>query len=240
MRRSIVSLAAAGILAGCASGGSTASSGPLTIQTGPDAEVTVDGLYRLDNTDVQVAYMRPDVDLRGYTAIMIDEVEVSYQMDPRGRSRASGASDPTANFALNETQMADFKNQFREAIVEALSRDGGYRIVDTRGPDVLRITAELMDLIIRVPTQQGANAQRQAARSYGEVTMVLEVRDSQTGDVLARAADRLDPTGNPNDELVSIRPDLVRRQVSRLFAYWARLLREGLDELRQVEIDPVQ
>ena len=231
MRKSIVFLAAAGILAGCASGGSTSSSasGPPVLQSGPDAEVTVDGLYRVDNSIVELAFMRPDIDLRGYTAIMIDDVEVSYQMDPRGRRTRTSVGDPNANFALTETQMANFKRFFHEAVVEALSGDGGLRVVDTRGPDVLRLTAELMDLIIRVPTQQSGNVNRQLARSYGEVTLVLEARDSQSGSILARAADRQDPTGNPNQDFVAVRPDLVRTQVRRLFEYWAGLLRRALD-----------
>ena len=238
MRKSIVSLAAAGILAGCSS--TPAPRGPIVLQTGPDAEVTFDGLYRVENSVVQLAYMRPDIDLRGYSAILLDDVEVSYQMDPRGRTRATGVGSTTENFALTEAQMADFKDRFREAVVEALSSGDGFRIADTRGPDVLRITAELMDLIIRIPTQRGANAQTGATRSYGEVTLVLEVRDSQTGDIMARAADRVDPTGNPSGDLVSVQPAAVRTQVRRLFEYWAGLLRESLDELRGVEIEPAQ
>ena len=238
MRKSIVSLAAAGLLAGCAS--APTERGPMVLQTGPDAEVTVDGLYRVDNSIMQLAYMRPDLDLRGYTAIMLDDVEVSYQKDPRGRTRTLGVGDPNANFALSESQMADFKNVFNEAVVEALSRDGGYRIVDTPGPDVLRITAHLTDLIVRTPTQESAGSNQRAARSYGEVTLILEVRDSQTGDIMARAGDRVDPTGNPNQDLVAVRPSMVRTQVRRMFEYWAGLLRESLDELRAVELAPIQ
>ena len=160
MKKSIASLAAAGVLAVCASGGSAASSRPPAVQAGQAPEVTVDGLQRVDHPELQLAYMKPDLDLRGYTAIMLDDVEVSYQMDPRGRRTRTSVGDPNANFALTESQMAEFKSQFHEAVVEALSGDGGYRIVDTRGPDVLRITAELMDLIVRTPTQQSGDARR--------------------------------------------------------------------------------
>ncbi len=234
MRNSLVSLGAAGLLAGCAS-----ASGPPTLQTGPDAEVTVDGLYRVDNSLAALAWMKPDMDLRGYTAIMLDPVAVAYQTDPRGRtSGAPGAG--AANFALNANQMDNLKSWFQEAVVEALSGNDGYRIVDTPGPDVLRITAELIDLIVRIPTQGAATRGRTAVRSYGEVTLVLEARDSQSGTILARAADRQDPTGNRNQDLVVVRPSLVRSQTRRLFEYWAGLLRERLDELRQVEVEPLQ
>ena len=238
MRNLLVSLGAAVILAGCASPSGTAS-GPPTIQTGPDAEVTVDGLYRVDNSLAQLAYMKPGMDLRGYTAIMLDDVEVSYQRDPQGRTRAA-TGGATNNFALNDTQMDNLKSFFREAVVEALSSDGGYRIVDASGPDVLRITAELMDLIVRIPTQQTDGRGATAVRSYGVVTLVLEARDSQSGEILARAADRRDPTGNPSQDLVMARSSMVRSQVRNLFEFWAGLLRERLDELRQVEVEPLQ
>ena len=77
MRLSIVSLVAAGMLVGCAT-----TSSPPTIQSGPAAEVTVDGLHRVDNSVMEIGYMKPDVDLRGYTAIMLDPVTVAYQRDP--------------------------------------------------------------------------------------------------------------------------------------------------------------
>ena len=241
MRNSLVSLVAAGILAGCAGGSGSASgsaSGPPTLQTGPDAEVTVDGLYRVDNSLVALAYMKPDMDLRGYTALMIDPVAVAYQRDPGGRTTSAGGG--AQNFALNTTQMGNLKSWFQEAVVEALSGDGGYRIVDAPGPDVLRITAELIDLIVRIPTQRTGGRGGMAVRSYGEVTLVLEARDSQSGEILARAADRRDPTGNPTDELVRVVPGFVRSNTRTLFEFWAGILRERLDELRQVEIDPVQ
>ena len=91
MRKSLVALGAAGILAGCSS---TPPQAP-TIQSGPDAEITADGLYRVDNSVMPLAWMKPDMDLRPYTAIMIDPVEVAYQTDPQGRTRGGSVYQPT-------------------------------------------------------------------------------------------------------------------------------------------------
>ena len=179
MRKSLVALAAAGILGGCAS----ASSAP-TLQSGPDAEVTVDGLYRVDNSVMQLAYMKPGWDLRGYTAMLIDPVTVAYKTDPRGRQRDAGGGTVSGNFALSANQMENFKSLFQEAVVDALSEDGGYRIVDTPGPDVLRITADLIDLIIAVPTAAVAANSTMIGRSAGAVTLVMEIRDSQSGEII--------------------------------------------------------
>ncbi len=234
MRSRLVSVAIAGVLAGCAT-----TPPPPTIQAGPDAEVTVDGLHRVDNSLVALAYMKPDMDLRGYTALMLDPVSVAYQKDPQGRRRSGLVGGGSPNFALSPSQMENLASWFQEAVVEAFAGDGGYRIVDTPGPDVLRITAELLNLIVRIPTQASVGRGRTFVSSYGEVTLVVEVRDSESGEILARAADRMDPTRNTGN-LVEVSTTFVRSDVRRLFGYWARIMRERLDDLREVERDPGQ
>ena len=167
------------VVAGCAS-----TTPPPTLQTGPEAEVTVDGLVRVDNAVVPVAYRKPDMDLTPYTRFMLDPVEVAYQRDP-GNRRQSGVVGANDNFALTPSQMETLKGMFRDAVVAALTKDDGYELTTEPGPDVLRITAALVDLVVRVPTQPDSR-QRSFTRSYGLVTAVLELRDSQSGEILAR------------------------------------------------------
>ena len=212
------------VVAGCA------STPPPTLQTGPEAEVTVDGLVRVDNAVVPVAYRKPDMDLTPYTRFMLDPVEVAYQKDPGNRMRSGGAGT-NDNFALSPSQMETLKGMFREAVVAALTNDDGYELTTEPGPDVLRIAASLVDLVVRVPTQRDGR-QRNFTRSYGLVTPVLELRDSQSGEILARAADRRDPTRNTSSGMAEVSPTFVRSDTRRLFQHWANLLRERLDAFR--------
>ena len=229
MRSSLIVVTTVGLLAGCA----TPSPRP-TLQTGVAAEVTVDGLHRVDNSLMALAYMKPDMDLRGYTAIMLDPASVSYQKDPQGRRRNSLPGEGSSNFALTRSQMENLKSLFHEAVVDALADDGAYRIVEAPGPNVLRVSADLLDLIVRAPTERTGRSQTFVA-SYGEVTLLVEARDSESGEILARAADRMDPTRGMGMELVAVSRTFVRSDVQRLFEYWAGIMRERLDELRQVE-----
>jgi len=219
-------VATAAIAAGLVS---CASAPPPTVQTGPNAEVTVDGLHRVDNSVMALAWVKPDLDLSPYTKVMLDQVTVAYQREPRARRQSLGGSDQ--NFALTPAQMENLKSWFREAVVTALTKDDGYTLVDAPGPDVLRITARLVDLVVRVPTEK-LGSERTYASSYGEVTLILELRDSESEEILARAADRRDPTTNPTNGLVMVSPALVRGDTERLFEYWATLLRQRLDEVR--------
>ncbi len=228
MKSLLKTVTTAGIMAGLAA---CASAPPPTVQTGPDAEVTVDGLHRVDNSVMALAWVKPDMDLRGYTKLMLDEVTVAYQREPRARRQSLGGSDQ--NFALTPSQMANLKSWFHDAVVKALTRDDGYQIVDAPGPDVLRITASLVDLVVRVPTEK-VGSERTYASSYGEVTLILELRDSESEQILARAADRRDPTNNPGNTLVVVSPAFVRGDTERLFDHWASLLRQRLDEVREV------
>lgn len=214
------------VVAGCAS-----TTPPPTLQTGPEAEVTVDGLVRVDNAVVPVAYRKPDMDLTPYTRFMLDPVEVAYQRDP-GNRRQSGVVGANDNFALTPSQMETLKGMFRDAVVAALTKDDGYELTTEPGPDVLRITAALVDLVVRVPTQRGGGRQRNFTRSYGLVTAVLELRDSQSGEILARAADRRDPTRDTSAGLAEVSAMFVRSDTRRLFEHWANLLRERLDAFR--------
>ena len=207
-----------------------AATPPPTLQTGPDAEVTVDGLVRVDNAVVPVAYRKPDMDLTPYTRFMLDPVEVAYQKDP-GNRRRSGVAGADDNFALSPSQMETLKGMFREAVVEALTKDDGYELTTEPGPDVLRITASLVDLVVRVPTQREGR-QDIYTRSYGLVTVILELHDSQSGEILARAGDRRDPTRDTSAGLAEVSPTFVRSDTRRLFQHWADLLRKRLDAFR--------
>jgi hypothetical protein len=212
-------------LTGCA------ATPPPSVQTGPNAEVTVDGLHRVDNSVMALAYVKPDLNLQGYTKVMLDEVSVAYQKEPTSRRQAPGASGD--NYALTATQMENLKSLFRESLVTALTKDNGYEIVDAPGPDVLRISAHLVDLVVRVPTEK-VGMERTYARSYGEVTAILELYDSESEEILARVAERRDPTRNTDTRLAMVSPTFVRADAKALFDYWANTVRKGLDRIREV------
>ena len=213
-------------VAGCA------STPPPTLQTGPDAEVSVDGLVRVDNAVVPVAYRKPDMDLTPYTRFMLAPVHVAYQKDPGGRRTSLGASATAGNYALTSSQMQNLKDVFHQSVVEALTKDDGYELTTEPGPDVLRIDAALVDLVVSIPTQQTGVREQTFTRSYGMVSLVLELFDSQSGEVLARGADRRDPTRDRAGSMTRVNAAFVRSDVKRMFDSWAVLLREGLDAFR--------
>jgi len=202
-----------------------------TIQTGPSAEVTVDGLNRVDNSKMALAYVKPDVDLGSYTKIMLDPVSIAYKKEPRGTGRMRSAHNES-NFALTPQQTENMKGLFQEAAVNALTSDNGYLIVSHPGPDVLRLRGALIDLVVTVPTEEPAGRSRTFAESYGAVTLVVELRDSETGEIFARVADRKEPGSNFG--MTEVNRATVTSDLKRLFKFWSGYLREGVDKVRSI------
>jgi len=91
--------------------------------------------------------------------------------------------------------------------------------------------------VVNVPTER-AGRQDVYTRSYGLVSLILELRDSESGEILVRAGDRRDPTRNTDVRLAEVNPVYVRADVQRLFGYWANLLRERLDAFAGGEGSP--
>lgn len=231
-RRVSIILATGSLLsAGCAT--TTESEAPLpTMQTGPNAEITFDGLHRLDDTIAQFVWARPGLDLREFDQALISPVAISYKNEPQRRTRRGGS-----NFALTPRQKAGVKQLFQDVVVEELTRDNGFTIADEPGPTVLQINAELLDVVVSAPPEPFAGRSRIYVRSFGGATLVGELRDSETNEILVRVVDRktVDSRGWPKD----VSTDFGNRSELRsMFRFWASNLRKRLDQVRAMETIP--
>jgi len=67
--------------------------------------------------------------------------------------------------------------------------------------------------------------------SVGEATLIIEVIDSMSGEVIFRAAERR--AAEPGQGTTGVRSNSVTTwaEVRRLMRRWARTLREGLDSI---------
>ena len=72
----VISLTAA-TLTGC--------SATPTFQTGDDAEVTLDGLTRMEGTVMDIVWARTDIDLTSYSKIKFESVAASWMLYPASR-----------------------------------------------------------------------------------------------------------------------------------------------------------
>lgn len=169
-------------------------------------ETQVETYVRQENTNVDQAYIVPGVDFSKYTRLMTDGLEIYYPQ--------SDAPPPTED-------VDRIREMFRSAFTEAIGAD--YEFVDVAGPDVLKIKAQLIDM--KVTGASGgytASGRLQNLVAYGELTFLMEIADSVSGEVLARAADRTRDVSSGGESA-------EWAEVDRAAKYWAGLFRDWLD-----------
>jgi hypothetical protein len=67
--------------------------------------------------------------------------------------------------------------------------DGGYQVVTTPGPDVLRVRTGIMNIQVAAPDNMVMGRVISTSEAAGAATFVVEARDSQSGALLGRAVD---------------------------------------------------
>ncbi len=220
--RFLLLLVSIGLMAGCA------TSEP-TIQTGPDAEISFDGLHRVDHTAMQAVWVKPDLNLNGYTKIRLVGAGIEYKaVKPlAGTTRANSSR---SEFPMDEKQRARLQKLVQEVFIEELKKSQHYTLVTDEGADVLEVKGGLLDVVSNVPPEPMGRGNTYITK-IGEATLVLEIRDSQSGEILARTAERraFQPVMAQDSNRV-----LNTAEVRRGLRRWAVLLAERLDALHDL------
>ena len=223
--RILSAVAAVAIAAGC-------SSTPA-FQAGEDAEVTHDGLTRIDRTIMDAVWARQDIDLTGVTKVRFHGLGVEYRNVTGPYSGRAGTGSMRTRSSSSEFQLdADTKALFEEeigaAFLEEFQRSTVFEVVEEPGPDVLGIHVGLLDVVSRVPPDSVGRS-RMYIDSVGEATLVLELRDSVGHTVLARAVDRR--AAQSTGDMIESSPPRNRAEIRRLGRRWGQILRDGVEAM---------
>jgi len=226
MSRQISAVAVSLLLAACASS-------PPSLQTGPEAEISFDGLVRVDNAAFQRAWVDPTIDLSHYTKIMPGGARFEYRAvreTDAGAARRSSATEFPVSEQGKQRLQADAEEIFREE----LAKSRYFTLTSEPGADVLMIRGALLDIVSRVPPDIVGRGEIFIDR-VGEATLVLELVDSMSDETLARAAERgvAEAAGGMGMRSSSV---TARAESRRLFRRWAVKLREGLDAFHEASL----
>ena len=235
MKRTFFVAAVASLAAAC-------SSTP-TFQQGDDAEVTFDGLTRMDGTVLDAVWARTDIDVRGYDKIMLEGLGVEFRpVSGPYSGRAGATSMSTARnqteFPMDEATQQLFIEEIRGAFLEEMARSNVFEIVEEPGPDVLKLRVGLYDVVSRVPPETVGRS-RIYIDSVGDATLVLELRESASNAILVRAVDRRAAGQTGSQMTVSTRATNTA-EVRRLGRRWASILTDGLDALLTEGVKPAR
>jgi hypothetical protein len=113
------------------------------------------------------------------------------------------------------------RGYFRDAFAAAIGDD--YEVVPEPGPGVLKVSGQVIDMKM---TSGGAtfdaSGRLRDVVAHGELTFLMEMSDSVSGQVLARAGDK-------STDISAGKDDATWEDVRRAAEYWAGLFRNWLD-----------
>jgi hypothetical protein len=192
----------------------------LAADAAPD--VTHDGLERVAGAKVALAYVKPGADFTGYTKVTLLPAYVAFRKHWQRDHRRVSHND----MERIKRKLAEL---FRDTFTEVLEA-GGYPVVEGAGPDVLLLRPAIIDLDVSAPDTMEPGRVRTFTSNAGAMTLYLELFDSETGDILARAADRKAGRDMTNSLLFTGTTVHNRAEAERVLKQWATLLKQRLDE----------
>ena len=192
-------------------------------------DTTEEGLKKVNVKGIDAAYVRPGSTLGNYKRILLDPVQVSFSKD--WKPDKTGSYLPLSQ-EDRERIRKDLAELFVTTATEVLEK-GGYPVVTESAPDVLRVTAELADVYINAPDTMSAGRSYSFVMSAGHMTLVAELRDSETGQIMARVFDQREARNDHYLQLsTSVSNSAEARDAVRM---WANVL---LGRLNAVRVEP--
>jgi hypothetical protein len=202
--------------------------------------VSDDGLTRVDHkrSSANAVYIQDGTDFSGYEKIMLVEPSIAFRKYWKDDVNSSRRLDRITDADM-EKMITRGKQLLTEEFTKRLEK-GGYAVVDQSGPDVLEVKASVVNLDVYAPDPDNiANTwTRTYTRGSGEATLILELYDSVSNQLLARAIDR-----RVDDQSYMSR--IPRSQTTNIadarfaFSSWAGMLVKGLEEAKLGTFKPV-
>lgn len=192
---------------------------------GRNPPATQDGMNLVPDTRLGLVYMDPDADLSVYSKLLLMEAQVAFKKNWR---RDTNQSRP---YHVTSDDMARIKSELAELFREIFTGElesAGFALTATQAPDTLIIRPAIVDLNINSPDTPRGGTTRNITESAGDMTLYLELRDSITGDLLAKALDFQFDRSN----ITPFMMDRTRntRAANQLLTNWAQVLVKGLQE----------
>ena len=206
--------------------GGESSAQPI-LAYGTDADITDDGLHRVNPDIMAAAWIRPGVDLSSYDRMFLMPATVQFRELPRRRFSTTRSMEKTTEFPVSPAEQARLGEMFGEAFRESIEHVNTYELTDELGRDVLMVQGHLADVISGVPPDLPGSVLSTIAWAW-EANIVLELRDSMSGEVLARTIERQRMDG-------PVFPGVVWALTPRVVNGWSQLLIKNLYDFSNLQ-----
>jgi hypothetical protein len=200
-----------------------------TSTTAIDEPSTHEGLQPVQVRNIDAVYQRPGVNYSQYRRLLIRDVDIAFS---RGWERNQKSATSTWSREDSERIKRDLADLFARTVRRELETEGGYEVVSAPGQDVLEIRPSIIDLYINAPepSRTDAGIVRRYTMEAGRMTLVAELRDSISGELLARAYDKREDMRGTQWEWTTSVTNNQKAQLA--ISLWADALRDALDRAR--------
>jgi len=198
---------------------------PGVVGAQSDADVTPDGLHRVNPLLMEAAWVTEDFDLSGYNRLLVMPTAVQFR-PVRKRSDDARSRAMTEEFPVDEDRQEWMRALWRDAVDMQFSQHRVDASYTGDISDVLVIQGFLVDVVSRIPAQASGSVYTLVNDPWS-ATVVLELRDAATAQLLGRTVDRRNAKG-----LLEI--GAVWYQTEDLIERWAEVMADRLDEISQL------
>ena len=199
----------------------------LSVAQEDGSELEIEGLQLVEDSNLALVYAQPDIDWGQYSKIYMDEPFVDFKENwQRDQNRDHPGWITDADMSKIKIELSSlFMGVFTETLLE-----GGYELVLETGENVLLIRPAIIGLDVVAPDRNSTGLSRTYSESAGEMTLYLELYDSVSGEMLAKALDRKVDRQTGYFEWQNRVTN--RAAANRILRVWANVLKEGLDDAR--------
>jgi hypothetical protein len=202
-----------------------ASSASSSSSKALDQAMSQGGLQKIGVKGIELAYAKPRATLAAYKRVRIDPVEVAFDKswDP-----TRTGSNIKVSAAERQRILDGVAKLVQEEFARELQAKSGYAVTEESGDDVLRVKINIVNLYVSAPdTGSSTGRSRTYVVSAGAMTLVAELSDGKSGEVIARLVDRREARSAGR---VSLSDKAYNEGEARsIAASWARILRKALD-----------
>lgn len=194
-------------------------------------DVTEEGLHRVPDSKLALVYAAPGADLKTYQRVKLLDAYVAFRKNWERDQRSTAGSrisiSPNDVERIKNNLAQEFQIVFRQTLEE-----GGYELVDESGEDVLLVRPAIINLDVKAPETSRAGRTMTYVDSAGEMTLYLELYDSVTGALIAKALDRRVDTSQAG--MYTWANSVTNRAAAdRILKGWAQILLDALNEAKQ-------
>ena len=199
---------------------------------------TSDGLQRVENWGFGYAFVKPGVDLARYDSVFIGAVSIAYKA-PRSPAHASPDGIQHGTYLLPPHTANAFKRYLQKALANEFGKSEGLIVTQRPASNAIRVTSHIVDLVVHTPPYWGVgNALTAFLANRGEFTLILDLRDAESGAPLLRVGHRAVMKFDNASAYIPTTQVTSAAAARQIFRKSATRLRRRLDEVRALPETP--